>query len=133
MNNRFPINIFNFSFSAFLWLIIILLITQCACGTQIPTQTSTGVNMESPDVQKPAQVLAEPTEKKAAPIYFTTAPLNVRACASIDCEKLADLPINTQVTVFILDLQGAGCEGGEWYAIDAPKSGYVCSLYVEER
>jgi len=117
-----------------MWAFIILLITQCACGMQAQTLTpAPTVNMESSDIQKPAQVLAEPIEKAAPVIYVTTAPLNVRACASIDCEKLADLPINTQVTVFILDLQGPGCEGGEWYAIDAPKSGYVCSLYVEER
>jgi hypothetical protein len=112
---------------------IFLALSMLACGMQAQTPTSApAVNTESSDVQIPAQMLADPTEK-AAPIYFTTAPLNVRACASIDCEKLADLPINTQVTVFILDLQGPGCEGGEWYAIDAPKSGYVCSLYVEER
>lgn len=109
-----------------------LTIVTLACGTQMPTVPSTEVNTPSHDDTLPAKVLvsAEPTED--APRYVTTAPLNVRACASVDCDKLADLPINTQVTVFILDLQGPGCEGGEWYAIDAPKSGYVCSLYVQE-
>ena len=111
---------------------IFLVLASLACDMQLPTQTSTGVNIEPTYQQMSVKVLAsEPTE--SAPVYVTTAPLNVRACASVDCEKLADLPINTQVTVFILDLQGPGCEGGEWYAIDAPKSGYVCSLYIEER
>lgn len=111
---------------------IFLVLASLACGMQaLPTQ-AVDVNTPSHDDTLPAKVLvsAEPTED--APRYVTTAPLNVRACASVDCDKLADLPINTQVTVFILDLQGPGCEGGEWYAIDAPKSGYVCSLYVEE-
>jgi len=114
------------------YLLSCLTIVTLACGTQIPTQTSTEVKQPISEVQQVrAAASHEPTE--SAPIYFTTAPLNVRACASVDCEKLADLPINTQVTVFIIDIKGAGCEGGEWYAIDAPKSGYVCSLYIEER
>ena len=113
----------------------VLSLSILACGATLPTpsQLVSDVNMETHTDTLPVKVVttSEPTE--SAPIYFTTAPLNVRACASVDCEKLADLPINTQVTVFILDLQGPGCEGGEWYAIDAPKSGYVCSLYIEER
>ena len=113
------------------YLFACLTIVTLACGTQMPTQTSTEVKAAHTDSPVSIAAIAEPTE--SAPIYFTAAPLNVRACASVDCEKLADLPINAQVTVFILDLKGAGCEGGEWYAIDAPKSGYVCSLYIEER
>jgi len=130
MNNRFPINIFNFSVSAFLWLIIILLITQCACGmqAQIPTATPT-VNMESPDVQIPVKVeISDPID--AAPVWITTGALNVRAEANADSQILGTLAPLTEIQIFITDISGDDCYLGEWYAITSPIEGYVCSLWV---
>lgn len=117
------------------YLLICLTIVTLACGTQMPTQVSTGVNTPThvDTIPVKASASAEPTE--AAPVYVTTTSLRVRSCASVNCDEVADpLPAGTQVLVFVTDIPGkdADCYGGEWYAIGAPVEGYVCSLYIEE-
>jgi len=110
---------------------IFLVLASLACGTQLPTAPSQlgSVSMETPVTTYPVKVLAsDPTE--AAPVYMTTGTLNVRAEANADSEILGTLAPYTVVTVFILDVTGDDCYGGEWYAISSPIEGYVCSLWV---
>ena len=113
-----------------------LTIVTLACGTQMPTVPNTEVKTPLNDVSLPVKVseAVEPTE--SAPTYVTTTSLRVRSCASVNCDEVADpLPAETQVLVFVTDIQGkdGDCYLGEWYAIGAPVEGYVCSLYIEER
>jgi len=114
---------------------IFLALAMLACGTQLPTQTSTGVNIEPTYQQIPVKVvISDPTD--TAPVYMTTGALNVRAEANADSEILGTLAPLTEVTVFILDIQGDDCYMGEWYQIDyKPEGGetvkaYFCSLWV---
>jgi len=120
-----------------MWAFIILLFVQCACGMQAQTLTpAPTVIIESSDIQKPAQVLAEPIEKAAPVIYVTTAPLNVRAEANADSEILGVLEQGTVIVIFIPipEIKGDDCYMGEWYETKwNDVTAYVCSLYVEER
>jgi len=128
---------YTFFMSFAMWAFIILLFVQCACGMQAQTLTSEPtVNTESPDVQIPAQVLAEPTEKTSPVIYVTTSPLNVRSEANADSEILGVLEQGTVIVIFIPipEIKGDDCYMGEWYETNwNDVTGYVCSLYVEER
>ena len=112
------------------YLFACLTIVTLACGTQLPAQPSTDVNPPSHDVSSPVQVavIAEPTE--AAPTWITTGALNVRAEANADSTILGTLEPLTEIQVFITDIQGDDCFGGEWYAITSPIEGFVCSLWV---
>jgi hypothetical protein len=66
--------------------------------------------------------------------YTTTAPLHIRACASVDCAVLAYLAAGDSVVVTVRGISGPGCAGAEWYAVDWQDwTGFVCSIYVEER
>ena len=116
------------------YLFACLTITALACGMQAQTPSQLGsVNIEPTVYTLPVNVLAvEPTE--SAPVYVTTAPLNVRGCASASCEKLGIIPEGEIITVFILDIHGDDCYQGEWYAMEYKDlAGYVCSLYVKEK
>jgi hypothetical protein len=65
--------------------------------------------------------------------YITSAPLHVRSCASVDCDILAYLDAGSSVDVK-WSVAGPGCSGADWYAIDWQDwTGFVCSIYVEER
>lgn len=110
------------------FLLACLTIVTLACGTQIPTQTSTEVKAAPTDSPVSYAAIAEPTD--AAPVWITTGALNVRAEANADSEILGTLAPYTVVTVFILDVTGDDCYGGEWYAISSPIEGFVCSLWV---
>jgi hypothetical protein len=112
---------------------IFLVLASLACGTQIPTVPSTEVKQPSSDVSLPVKVAASHEPIESAPIYVTTAPLNVRSEANADSQILGVLEAGTVVTVFILDIRGDDCYTGEWLAIDEPIVGYVCSLYSEEQ
>ena len=103
-----------------------------ACGMQAQTPSYNGLT-PSDDVSLPAKAaeVVDPTE--AAPVYVTTAPLNVRSEANASSQILGVLEAGTVVTVFILDIRGDDCYQGEWLAIDKPIAGFVCSLYIEER
>ena len=110
-------------------LLACLTIVTLACGTQMPTQTSTGVNIEPTYQQIPVKVvISEPTE--AAPVWITTGALNVRAEANADSEILGTLAPLTVIQIYIIDQLGDDCFGGEWYKISSPIDGYVCSLWV---
>ena len=113
--------------------VIFLVLASLACGMQALPIQAVDVVTQSSDVSLPVKVTAsyEPTE--SAPVYVTTAPLNVRAEANADSQILGVLDAGTVVTVFILDIRGDDCYTGEWLAIDKPIAGYVCSLYIEER
>ena len=113
--------------------VIFLALAMLACGIQaIPaTPSYIGEQPISPAQPVSLAAIAEPTE--AAPVYVTTAPLNVRSEANADSTILGTLEAGTVVTVFILDIRGDDCYTGEWLAIDKPIAGYVCSLYIEER
>ena len=111
------------------FLLACLTIMAIACGTQIPTQTSTEVNQPTSEVQPVSlAAIAEPTE--AAPVWITTGALNVRAEANADSEILGTLAPYTEIQIFIIDQLGDDCYGGEWYAISSPIEGFVCSLWV---
>ena len=117
------------------YLFACLTIATLACGTQIPTQTSTGVNIEPTYQQIPVKVvISEPTE--AAPVWITTGALNVRAEANADSQILGTLAPYTEIQIFITYEKTDGCYGGEWYQIDyKPEGGetvkaFVCSLWV---
>ena len=112
---------------------IFLVLASIACSTQMPTVPSTEVKTPSNDVSLPVKVAEAVETTESAPIYVTTAPLNVRAEANADSTILGTLEAGTVVTVFILDIRGDDCYMGEWLAIDKPIAGYVCSLYIKER
>lgn len=111
--------------------VIFLALVMLACGTQLPPAPSQlgGDNTETHDTTLPVKVvISDPTE--SAPVYMTTGALNVRAEANADSTILGTLAPYTVVTVFILDVTGDDCYGGEWYAISSPIEGFVCSLWV---
>ncbi len=110
------------------FLLSCLTIVTLACGTQMPTQTSTEVKAAPTDSPVSLAAIAEPTD--TAPVYMTTGALNVRSEPNADSTILGTLTPYTVVTVFILDVTGDDCYGGEWYAISSPIEGYVCSLWV---
>lgn len=106
-----------------------LVLASLACGTQIPTQTSTEVKQLTSEAQPVSlAAIAEPTE--AAPTWITTGALNVRSQANADSEILGTLAPFTEIQIFITDISGDDCYGGEWYAISSPIEGFVCSLWV---
>ncbi len=108
---------------------IFLVLASLACGTQMPTQTSTEVKQPTNPAQPVSlAAIAEPTE--AAPRWITTGALNVRAEANADSEILGTLAPFTEIQIFITDISGDDCYGGEWYAISSPIEGFVCSLWV---
>ena len=115
--------------TVFLWIVIILILAQCACGgaAQLPTVTA-----------KAAQVTAKaptvaPVRMDAPLHYVTTAPLHLRSCAGIDCTSLAYLLQGTEVEVEVMDIPGEGCAGASWYSVKVGSmAGFVCSLYVTE-
>ncbi len=108
---------------------IFLALAMLACGTQLPTAAPTDVRQPTSEAQPVSlAAIAEPTD--TAPVYMTTGALNVRAEANADSEILGTLAPYTVVTVFILDVTGDDCYGGEWYAISSPIEGFVCSLWV---
>ena len=110
---------------------IFLVLASLACGVQaLPTDPSYNGLTPSHDVSLPVKVA---TSAGPAPVYVTTAPLNVRSAANADSTILGTLDAGTVVTVFILDIRGDDCYTGEWLAIDEPIAGFVCSLYIEER
>jgi Flp pilus assembly protein CpaB len=113
---------------------IFFVLASLACGMQtaLPTQ-AVDVVTPSNDVSLPVKVAASQEPTESAPVYVTTAPLNVRAEANADSTILGTLEAGTVVTVFILDIRGDDCYTGEWLAIYKPIAGFVCSLYIEER
>ena len=110
------------------FLLACMTIMAIACGTQMPTQTSTEIKDAPTDSQISLAAIAEPTE--AAPVWITTGALNVRAEANADSEILGTLAPFTEIHIFITDISGDDCYGGEWYAISSPIEGFVCSLWV---
>ena len=117
------------------FLFACLTITALACGTQLPTQTSTEVKQPTHEAQ-PVQVaeMVEPTESPV--IYVTTAPLNVRSEANADSTILGTLEAGTIIVIFIPipEIKGDDCYMGEWYETKWNEvTAYVCSLYIKER
>ena len=107
---------------------IFLALAMLACGTQLPTQTSTAVKAPPTDSPISYAAIAEPTE--AAPVWITTGALNVRAEAKAASTILGPLAPCTEIQIFITDISGDDCYGGEWYAISSPIEGFICSLWV---
>jgi hypothetical protein len=114
---------------------IILLITQCACGVAAAVPTESIGHITETDIL-PTVVTAnvETVTKTETNVQFkVTAPLHVRSCASIDCDIVAYLQPGDSVEVK-WSVDGPGCAGADWYAIDWQDwTGFVCSIYVEER
>ena len=114
------------------YLLACLAIVTLACGTQLPQNQSTGVNIEPTYQQIPVKVvISDPTE--AAPVWITTGALNVRAEANAKSTILGTLAPFTEIQIFITDISGDDCYGGEWYAISSPIEGFVCSLWVVKK
>jgi hypothetical protein len=116
-------------------LVIILLITQCACGVAAEMPTYQAPSIKSTDIL-PTVVIAniETVNKDETDLQFTTsAPLHVRSCASVDCDVLAYLAAGSSVVVTVRGISGPGCAGAEWWAVEAGGvAGFVCSIYVTE-
>jgi hypothetical protein len=113
-----------------MWLVIILLITQCACGVaaDLPTVQPTEAVGHITETVVSANVESVITD---AHDYTTTAPLHIRA--SIGCDVVAYLDAGSSVDVK-WSVAGPGCAGADWLAIDWQDwTGFVCSIYVEER
>ena len=112
--------------------VIFFALAMLACGMQAQTPSQLGLTPSS-EVSLPVKAaeMVDPTD--TAPVYVTTAPLNVRSEANASSQILGVLEAGTVVTVFILDIRGDDCYQGEWLAIDKPIAGFVCSLYIEER
>jgi hypothetical protein len=114
-------------------LLIVLAITQCACGVAAEIPTYQAPSISSIDIL-PTVVTAN-AEKVNTEIhsYITSAPLHVRSCASIDCDIVAYLDAGSSVDVK-WSVPGPGCGGADWLAIEWQGwTGFVCSIYVEER
>ncbi len=111
----------------------VLVLASLACGMQAqPTQTVDVVTPSS-DVSLPFKAAASQEPTESPPVYVTTAPLNVRSEANADSTILGTIPAGETITIFVLDIRGDDCYGGEWYAMEYRKlAGYVCSLYVKE-
>lgn len=114
---------------------IFLALSVLACGTQLPTAPSYNGKQPTSQVQ-PVKVAAshEPTE--SAPVYVTTAPLNVRSEANADSTILGTLEAGQVIVIFIPipEIKGDDCYMGEWYETKWDEvTAYVCSLYIEER
>ena len=109
---------------------IFLVFASLACGMQAQLPTAPSTEVKAPPTDSPVSLaaIAEPTD--TAPAYMTTGALNVRSEPNADSEILGTLAPYTVVTVFILDVTGDDCYGGEWYAISSPIEGFVCSLWV---
>ena len=103
-----------------------------ACGMQTQAPSQLGLTPSS-GVSLPVKAAEMVELTDTAPVYVTTAPLNVRSEANASSQILGVLEAGTVVTVFILDIRGDDCYTGEWLAIDKPIAGYVCSLYIEEK
>lgn len=125
-----PLNIYNLLMSAGLWMVIILAISQCACGMATLPPSYNG-QIPSSDGQLPVKVAtsAEPTD--AAQVWRVTESLTVRSCASVDCQELGYIKAGVVVIPMAEAISGAGCIGGGWVAIVEP-AGFVCNLYLEE-
>ena len=108
--------------------VIFLALSVLACGTQLPTAPSTEVKAPPTDSPISLAAIAEPTD--TAPVWITTGALNVRAEANADSTILGTLAPYTEIQIFITDISGDDCYGGEWYAISSPIEGFVCSLWV---
>ena len=114
---------------------IFLALAMLACGTQLPTQTSTEVMQPTSQVQQVKMAAShEPTESPV--IYVTTAPLNVRSEANASSQILGVLDQGQVIVIFIPipEIRGDDCYMGEWYETRWDEvTAYVCSLYIEER
>ena len=118
--------------TAFIFLVLVSL----ACNMQALPAQAVDVVTPSSDVSSPVKVVAshEPTE--TAPIYVTTAPLNVRSEANADSQILGMLEAGQVIVIFIPipEIKGDDCYMGEWYETRWDEvTAYVCSLYIEER
>jgi len=108
---------------------IFLVLASLACGTQISPLPRTEVKQPTTEAQPVSlAAIAEPTE--AGSVWITTGALNVRSQANADSEILGTLVPFTEIQIFITDISGDDCYGGEWYAITSPIEGFVCSLWV---
>jgi hypothetical protein len=114
---------------------IFLALAMLACGMQAqPTPSYIGEQPTIPAQPVSLAAIAEPTD--TTPVYMTTGALNVRAEANADSIILGTLAPLTEIQIFITDIQGDDCFGGEWYQIDyKPEGGetvkaFVCSLWV---
>ena len=113
--------------------VIFLALAMLACGMQAPSQL--GLTPSS-DVSLPVKAaeMVEPTD--TAPVYVTTAPLNVRSEANASSQILGVLEAGQVIVIFIPipEIKGDDCYLGEWYETRWNEvTAYVCSLYIEER
>jgi len=115
--------------------VIFLALAMLACGMQAqPTPSYNGEQPTNPARPVSLAAIAEPTE--AAPVYVTTAPLNVRSEANADSTILGTLEAGQEIVIFIPipEIRGDDCYMGEWYETKwNDETAYVCSLYIEER
>jgi hypothetical protein len=118
-------------------LLIVLAITQCACGVvaDLPTvQPTEAVGHVTATVPVVSANLETVNKDNANVQFTTTAPLHIRACAGIDCAVLAYLAAGVSVDVTVTGISGPGCVGAEWYAVEAGGvAGYVCGIYLETK
>ena len=115
--------------------IFCLTIASIACGMQAQSPSYNGLTPSS-DVSLPvnAAEMVEPTD--TAPVYVTTAPLNVRSEANASSKILGVLEEGQEIVIFIPipEIKGDDCYLGEWYETKWDEvTAYVCSLYIEER
>ena len=115
--------------------IFCLTIASIACGMQAQSPSYNGLTPSS-DVSLPvnAAEMVEPTD--TAPVYVTTAPLNVRSEANASSKILGVLEEGQEIVIFIPipEIKGDDCYLGEWYETRWDEvTAYVCSLYIEER
>jgi hypothetical protein len=115
---------------------IFLALAMLACGMQTQaTPTPIAVSTPAHTNTSPVKAAAiEPTE--SAPIYVTTAPLNVRSEANASSKILGVLEEGQEIVIFIPipEIKRDDCYLGEWYETRwGEVTAYVCSLYIEER
>ena len=115
--------------------VIFLALAMLACFKQAQTPSQLGLTPSS-DVSLPVKAaeMVEPTD--TAPVYVTTAPLNVRSEANASSQILGVLEAGQVIVIFIPipEIKGDDCYLGEWYETRWNEvTAYVCSLYIEER
>jgi hypothetical protein len=115
-----------------IYLIACIALAAISCGVaaKMPTVQPTEAVGHITETVVSANVESVNTEIH---MYITSAPLHVRSCASIGCDVVAYLDAGSSVDVK-WSVPGPGCGGADWLAIEWQGwTGFVCSIYVEER
>lgn len=118
-----------------IYALTLISLAAISCGTlaSLPTQPTAPVPHVTAVIPAVSANVETVTKDETNLQFIVTAPLHVRTCASINCDVIAYLVAGDSVAVK-WSVAGPGCAGADWYAIEWQGwTGFICSLYVEER